>query len=62
MVSGASRSTGVVGSICDYQPVVTEHGQFAAIVDHLDERGLAEAEVDAILGGNVVDLYRAVAG
>lgn len=46
----------------NYQPVVTEHGQFAAIADLLDERGLAEADVDAILGGNAVDLYRAVAG
>jgi len=45
-----------------YQPVVTEHSQFATIADLLDARDLSEGDVDAILGANVVDLYRAVAG
>ena len=46
----------------NYKPVVTEHGQFAAIAEQLGDRGLSEAGVDGILGGNVVELYRQVSG
>jgi membrane dipeptidase len=46
----------------NYKPVVTEHRQFAAIDEHLAARGLAEPDVDRILGGNVVALYRQVFG
>lgn len=46
----------------NYKPVVTEHGQFAAIAEQLADRGLSEAEVDRILGGNVVALFRQVSG
>lgn len=46
----------------NYKPVVTEHAQYATLAEHLAGRGLTEAEVDRILGGNVVELYRQVAG
>ena len=46
----------------NYKPVVTEHGQFAAIAEHLTRRRLSDADVDGILGGNVVRLFRAVSG
>lgn len=46
----------------NYKPVVTEHGQFAAIAEQLAGRGLSEAEADRILGGNVVALFRQVSG
>ncbi len=46
----------------NYRPVVTEHRQFADIAEHLADRGLTEQAIDAILGGNVVDLYRRVSG
>lgn len=46
----------------NYRPVVSEHSQFAAIADLLGARALSEGDVDAILGDNVVDLYRMVAG
>lgn len=46
----------------NYRPVVTGHGQFAAIAEGLSGRGLDDAAVDGVLGANVVDLYRRVAG
>lgn len=46
----------------NYRPVVSEHRQFAAIAELLGARALGEGDVDAILGDNVVDLYRMVAG
>ncbi len=46
----------------NFRPVITEHGQFATVAEELAARGLDPSEVDAILGQNVVDLYRAVAG
>jgi len=46
----------------NYRPVVTEHGQFASIGDGLTRRGFTAPEVDAVLGGNVIELWRAVAG
>jgi membrane dipeptidase len=46
----------------NYQPVVTEHAQLADVAGMLGERGMPEDEVDLVLGGNVVALYRAVAG
>ena len=46
----------------NYKPVVSTHAQLAEVADQLTERGLTEADVDLVLGGNVVSLYRAVAG
>ena len=44
------------------RPVVTTHAQLADVADLLEERGLRATEVDQVLGGNVVELYRSVAG
>ena len=44
----------------NYKAVVTEHGQFVAIAEQLADRGLGPADVDGILGGNVVELFRRV--
>ncbi len=46
----------------NYKPVVTVHDEFARIADTLDARGFSSGEVDQVLGGNVLELYRAVAG
>ena len=46
----------------NFQPVVTEHAQLADVAAMLGERGMTDVEVDLVLGGNVVELYRAVAG
>jgi membrane dipeptidase len=46
----------------NFQPVVTEHAQLGEVAVRLGERGMDDAEVDLVLGGNVVALYRAVAG
>jgi membrane dipeptidase len=46
----------------NYRPVVTSHDQLATVADHLLRRGLTALEVDQVLGANVVELYRAVAG
>lgn len=46
----------------NYRPVVTAHDDFATLADRLDAHGLTPAEVDQVLGDNVVELYRAVAG
>jgi membrane dipeptidase len=46
----------------NYKPVVTTHGDFAPLADRLHARGLTAAEADHVLGANVVELYRAVAG
>ena len=45
----------------NYQPVVTAHSQLADVAALLRERGMADDDVDRVLGGNVVHLYRAVA-
>ena len=46
----------------NYRPVITAHREFTTLAEHLADRGLTAAEVDQILGANVVELYRAVAG
>ena len=46
----------------NYKPVVTSHDQLATLAEHLAGRGLTRTEVDQVLGANVVELYRAVAG
>lgn len=46
----------------NYKPVMTGHAQFATIAERLAGRGLGEAEVDKILGGSVVALFRQVSG
>ena len=46
----------------NFKPVVTEHGEFARIAKRLEARHFSDAEVDQVLGGNALELYRAVAG
>ena len=46
----------------NYQPVVTNHRQFPDLAADLLGRGLAEAEVGAVLGGNLVRLFAQVLG
>ncbi|MFZ6004219.1 MAG: dipeptidase [Actinomycetota bacterium] len=46
----------------NYKPVVTRHDQLALVARRLADRGLSDAEVDAVMGGNVVELYRTVCG
>jgi len=46
----------------NYKPVVTEHAQFAALAERLEARGFDQRDVDKVLGGNVIELFRRVAG
>jgi membrane dipeptidase len=46
----------------NYKPVLTGYSQFADLEAGLAARGLAADEVDRILGGNAVELIRAVCG
>jgi membrane dipeptidase len=46
----------------NFRPVLTAHGEFAVLEDRLHARGLEAGEVDQVLGANVVELYRSVAG
>jgi membrane dipeptidase len=46
----------------NYKPVLTEHRELADVAARLAARGLRASESDQVLGGNVVELYRAVAG
>lgn len=46
----------------NYKPVLTHHGEFAAIAEQLTSRGFASSDVDRVLGGNAVDLIEAVCG
>lgn len=46
----------------NFRPVLTQHDQFADVAALLAARGMSAGEVDQVLGGNVVDLFRAVAG
>ncbi len=46
----------------NYKPVVTEHAQFAVLAGRLEARGFGALDVDKVLGGNVIELYRRVAG
>ena len=46
----------------NYQPVLTEYRQFGDLADALGRRGFDETEIDAVLGGNAVRLFRAVCG
>ncbi|MEO7573401.1 MAG: membrane dipeptidase [Acidimicrobiales bacterium] len=45
----------------NHQPVVTAHAQLVDVEDQLRSRGVTESDVDRVLGGNVVELYRSVA-
>ncbi len=53
-----------IGSDLDanYRPVLTEYAQFADVATLLGERGFTAADADAVLGGNVVDLFATVCG
>lgn len=53
-----------IGSDLDanYRPVLTEHAQFAVLAERLGARGFRAPDVDKVLGGNVIELYRRVAG
>ncbi len=44
----------------NYRPVLTSYSQFPELAAQLGERGLDDAEVDAVLGGNFVRLFRSV--
>ncbi len=46
----------------NYKPVLTEYRQFNDVAAELVERGLTNAEVDAVLGGNVLELFTNVCG
>ena len=46
----------------NYKPVVSTHAQLVEVASRLGGRGLGVSEVDRVLGGNVVELYRVVAG
>ena len=46
----------------NYRPVLTEYSQFADVALDLGARGFSSAEVDAVLGGNVVRLFEQVCG
>lgn len=51
-----------IGSDLDanYRPVLTEYEQFNDVASLLGGRGFSPVEVDAVLGGNVVELFAAV--
>lgn len=44
----------------NYRPVLTSYSQFPELASQLGERGLDVGEVDAVLGGNFVRLFRDV--
>lgn len=46
----------------NFRPVLRSYADFAALPQLLTDRGLTEDEIDKILGGNALDLLRAVAG
>lgn len=45
----------------NFMPVLTEYVQFQEVAQLLDARGLTAPEIDAVLGGNFVRMWRAVA-
>jgi membrane dipeptidase len=53
-----------IGSDMDanFRPVLDRYSQFAELAHLLGRRGLSATEVDAILGGNFVRLFRLVSG
>jgi len=53
-----------IGSDLDanYRPVLTEYSEFNDVASLLADRGFTAAEVDAVLGGNVLELFAAVCG
>ena len=44
----------------NFMPVLTEYVQFREVALLLGERGLSNAEIDAVLGGNFLRMWRAV--
>jgi len=46
----------------NYRPVLTRYADFAALPRLLAARGLSDADIDKILGGNALGLLRAVTG
>lgn len=46
----------------NYKPVMTAYSEFADLEAGLLRRGFDQHEVDAILGGNAIELIRAVCG
>lgn len=46
----------------NYKPVVSAHDDLAVVAQRLAQKGLSDAEVDSVMGGNVVELYRHVCG
>lgn len=46
----------------NYKPVLTGYSEFAGIAASLSERDFTTAEINRVLGGNAIDLIRAVCG
>jgi membrane dipeptidase len=46
----------------NYRPVLTSYADYAALPELLASRGFSDAETGGILGGNALDLLRAVTG
>jgi membrane dipeptidase len=46
----------------NYRPVLTEYTQFGEVAELLGDRGFGAGDIDAVLGGNVLALFRAVCG
>jgi membrane dipeptidase len=44
----------------NFRPVLTSYEQFPEVATGLGDRGMTAAEVDQILGGNFIDLFRTV--
>ncbi|MEZ5227534.1 MAG: membrane dipeptidase [Acidimicrobiales bacterium] len=53
-----------IGSDLDanYRPVLTEYRQFGDVAQQLTDRGFAAADVDSVLGGNVLRVFADVCG
>ena len=46
----------------NYRPVLTRYEQFPELAARLGDRGLDVGDVDKVLGGNFIELFRTVAG
>jgi membrane dipeptidase len=46
----------------NYKPVLDAYSQFAALAGGLSDRGLTTSDVDQIMGGNALELFRRVCG
>jgi membrane dipeptidase len=46
----------------NYKPVLTSYADFATLPELLSARGVSDTDIDLILGGNALELFRQVAG